>query len=357
MGALDLSGAGSEAPGEPDTDRPARRKDAARKAWGEGDPSALSAWVEPAAAHLLEVCGVARGQRLLDVAAGDGNLALAAVQAGAEVTAADFSPVLVERGRERTRASGADVEWNVADVEALPYADESFDCVASNFGVIYADDSRRAVAELERVVRPGGTVALTAWASSGLMARVLRLAVEREGAASPGAKPERWGRYETAFLHFSRFDDFEMLDATLRMEFDSREEMWSLVSSPPGPLAGALRAGGRTRASCAKSSSAWSPDNVARAPLVWRSRSRTRSCSGGGRWLPRLLPRRRSTRRRRCRCRDIGPMELIVGRDRARRARASQAAGSRPLGRHGPGAGTSHDRKPIAHPPRSATTA
>jgi SAM-dependent methyltransferase len=243
LGALDLSGAGSEAPGEPDTDRPARRKDAARKAWGEGDPSALSAWVEPAAAHLLEVCGVARGQRLLDVAAGDGNLALAAVQAGAEVTAADFSPVLVERGRERTRASGADVEWNVADVEALPYADESFDCVASNFGVIYADDSRRAVAELERVVRPGGTVALTAWASSGLMARVLRLAVEREGAASPGAKPERWGRYETAFLHFSRFDDFEMLDATLRMEFDSREEMWSLVSSPPGPLAGALRAG------------------------------------------------------------------------------------------------------------------
>jgi len=243
LGALDRSGAGFEAPAQADTNGPTRRKEAARKAWGEGDPRALSARLEPAAAHLLEVCGVARGQRMLDVGAGDGNLALAAARAGAEAVAGDLSPVLVERGRERTRASGLDVEWGVADVEALPYADESFDCVASNFGVIYAGDPRRAVAELERVVRPGGAVALTAWASSGLMGRVLRLAAERDDSVGRGTRPERWGRYETALLHFSRFDDFEMLDATLRMAFDSADEMWELFSSPPGPLAGALRAG------------------------------------------------------------------------------------------------------------------
>ena len=188
--------------------------------------------------HLLEVCGVEPGQRLLDVGAGDGNLALAASRAGAGVVAGDLSPVLVERGRERTRANGLEVEWDVADVEALPYADESFDCVASNFGAIYADDPRRAVAELERVLRPGGILALTAWTASGIMGGVLRLAAERSGSARAGTRPERWGRYETAMLHFSRFEAFEMLDATLRMQFDSQDEMLELFLRPPGPLAG-----------------------------------------------------------------------------------------------------------------------
>ncbi len=243
LDALDRAGAGFGAPGVSGKDERSRRKEAARHAWGEGDPRPLFGRLEPAAARLLEACAVGPGQRLLDVGAGDGNLALAGARAGVEVTASDLSPVLVERGRERSRASGFDLEWHVADVEALPFADESFDCVASNFGVIHTDDPRQAVAELKRVVRPGGTVALTAWASSGLMSQVLRLAAARGDAPNPRAKPERWGRYETAFLHFSPFDDFEMLDATLRMEFDSAEEMWELFSNPPGPLAGALRAG------------------------------------------------------------------------------------------------------------------
>ena len=243
LDALDRAEAGPEASAESDESERSRRKDATRRAWEEGDPDPLFSRLEPAAACVLEVCAAQPAQHLLDVGAGDGNLALAAAREGARVTASDLSPVLVERGRERARASGLDVEWGVADVEALPYADESFDCVASNFGVIYADDPRRAAAELERVVRPGGIVAITAWSSSGVMARVLRLAAEREGATGAGAHPERWGRYEPASLHFSRFDDFEMLDVMLRMEFDGEEEMWTLFSRPPGPLAGALRAG------------------------------------------------------------------------------------------------------------------
>jgi len=243
LDALDRAEAGPETRATSGEDERSRRKDAARRAWEEGDSRPLFARLEPAAARLLEACAPGPRQRLLDVGAGDGNLALVAARAGAQVVASDLSHVLVARGRERARYAGLDVEWGVADVEVLPYADESFDCVASNFGVIYTDDPSGAVAELERVVRPGGTVALTAWASSGVMARILRLATERGGAATnPRAKPERWGRYETAFLHFSRFDEFEMLDESLRMDFDGEEEMWALFSRPPGPLAGALRA-------------------------------------------------------------------------------------------------------------------
>jgi SAM-dependent methyltransferase len=142
----------------------------------------------------------------------------------------------VERGRARTEAAGAAVEWSVADAEALPHPDASFDCVASNFGVIHAEDPRRAVAELERVVRPGGLVALTAWMSSGLMGQVLRLAAR--GSDPAAARPERWGRYEAAMLFLSRLEGFEMLEATLRMDFRDEEEMTSLFTTSPGPLAG-----------------------------------------------------------------------------------------------------------------------
>ena len=223
---------------ETEAQKRVRRKEAAGRAWGEGDPRRLFARLEPAAELLLDASGVAPGLRLLDVGAGDGNLAVMAARAGADVVASDLSPVLVERGRERSQAAGVDVQWDVADVEALPYADESFDCVASNFGVIYVDDPRRAVAELERVLHPSGTLALTAWAPSGLMGAVLRLAEERSGSVPAGARPDRWGRYETAMLHFTRFEVFEMVDATLRMEFDTEVELVELFLSPPGPLAG-----------------------------------------------------------------------------------------------------------------------
>ncbi len=87
-------------------------------------------------------------------------------------------------------------------------------------------------------------MAITAWAPSGFMGGVLRLAAGRHGSAQPRVRPERWGRFETAFLHFSGFDDFEMLEATLQMQFEGDDEMWELFASPPGPLAGAVRTAG-----------------------------------------------------------------------------------------------------------------
>jgi SAM-dependent methyltransferase len=206
-------------------------------AWEAGDYRVFGRRLEPAAEQIVRESGVGPGKRLLDVAAGDGNVALAAARAGADVVAVDFAPGLVAAGR--ARSCGLAVEWRVADAESLPLDDACVDCVASNFGIIHARDSRRAVGELDRVLRPGGVAVVTAWASAGLMGRVLRLAAEVEGRAPGGARPEWWGRYEGVQLAFSRFPGFEVRDSSLRWRFASTDQIWDELAAPPGPLAAA----------------------------------------------------------------------------------------------------------------------
>jgi SAM-dependent methyltransferase len=204
------------------------------------DPAAddrrmLGRRLEPAAERIVRESAVGPGQRLLDVVAGDGDVALAAARAGADVVAVDLAR-LVEQGRARSEDCGLAVDWRVGDAESLPVDDAGFDVVASNFGVIHARNPRRAVDELDRVLRPGGSLLVTAWASAGLMGRVLRLA---QGGG--GARPEWWGRYEGVQLAFSRFPGFEVHDLSLRWQFASADEIWDELAAPPGPLAAAAR--------------------------------------------------------------------------------------------------------------------
>ena len=220
----------------------ARRPPDPAAAWEAGDYRVLGRRLEPAAERIVRASAVGPGQRLLDVAAGDGNVALAAARAGADVVAVDVAPRLVAQGRARSQARGLPVDWRVGDAQSLPLADAGFDCVASNFGVIHARDTRRVVDELDRVLRPGGSVLVTAWASAGLMGRVLRLAAEVEQRGPGGARPERWGRYEGVQLAFSRFPGFEVLDSALRWEFASTDQIWDELAAPPGPLATAAKA-------------------------------------------------------------------------------------------------------------------
>ena len=104
-----------------------------------------------------------RGERVLDVAAGNGNATLAAARRFASVTSTDYVPALLERGRRRADAEGLDVTFEVADAEALPYPDASFDVVLSTFGVMFAPDHEQAAGELMRVCRPGGRIGLASW--------------------------------------------------------------------------------------------------------------------------------------------------------------------------------------------------
>ena len=164
-----------------------------RRVWGLGDYSLLSRRLEPAARELADACAVSAGQEVLDVAAGDGNFALACAREGASVVASDFAPGMVENGRARSEREGYEIEWAEADAEELPFEDARFDCVGSVFGAMIAPNPQRMAAELFRVVRPGNTVGLTAWVPDGLFAQMFAIGRRFAPPAPGAARSEQWG--------------------------------------------------------------------------------------------------------------------------------------------------------------------
>ena len=147
--------------------------------WASGDFAVIGATLQIVGELLSEAADVRAAHKVLDVAAGSGNATLAAARRFASVTSTDYVPALLERGRRRAEAEGfADVAFEVADAEALPYADASFDVVLSTFGVMFAPDHQRAAAELMRVCRPGGRIGLANWTPAGFLGQLLRLVAE-----------------------------------------------------------------------------------------------------------------------------------------------------------------------------------
>jgi ubiquinone/menaquinone biosynthesis C-methylase UbiE len=191
--------------------------------WAQGDYRPLSRQLAPAAEALADACAVSAGQEVLDVGAGDGNFALACAREGASVMACDISPGMVQRGRARSEEEGYDVEWLEADAEALPFEDARFDCVGSSFGAFIAPRPEVVARELFRVVRPGGTVGLTAWTPDGVMSEMFGIG-RRFAPLDPEQPPsERWGDEATAR---------ERLEPhAARVEYERRRLHWRAESS------------------------------------------------------------------------------------------------------------------------------
>jgi SAM-dependent methyltransferase len=154
----------------------ARIKQGSRWLWSQGNYPVIARFLEPPAVELARLV-VTPGARVLDVAAGNGNFAIAAARIGAQVTATDFSPRMIELGGARSSLEGLPVAWREADAESLPFPDSEFDLVASVFGAIFAPRPELVASELFRVVRSGGTVAMLNYGSgyferlSGLIGR------------------------------------------------------------------------------------------------------------------------------------------------------------------------------------------
>jgi ubiquinone/menaquinone biosynthesis C-methylase UbiE len=143
--------------------------------WASGDFAVIGTTLQIVGELLCEAVDLRAGERVLDVAAGNGNATLAAARRFAIVTSTDYVPELLERGRRRAEAEGADVTFEVADAEALPYPDGAFDVVLSTFGVMFAPDHQQAASELKRVCRPGGRIGLASWTPQGFLGQLLRL--------------------------------------------------------------------------------------------------------------------------------------------------------------------------------------
>lgn len=143
--------------------------------WASGDFSVVAARIVYQAEHLCETADVQAGWRVLDVATGSGNAAIAAARRGCEAVGLDYVPALLERGRLRAAVDHLDVEFVEGDAERLPFPGASFDAVLSIYGVMFAPDHRRAAAELARVCRPGGKIALASWTPDGFIGETFRV--------------------------------------------------------------------------------------------------------------------------------------------------------------------------------------
>lgn len=208
----------------------AELKQRARKVWGLGDYSKLSALLEPAAHELAERCAVAEGQEVLDVAAGDGNFALAAARRGARVVASDLTPEMVERGQARSEAEGLTIQWLEADAEELPFEEGRFDCVGSVFGAFLAPRPDVVAAELFRVARPGGTVAMTSWGPDGFAGRMFDVTAEYAPRPAGLPKPVEWGVEERVRERLApHAASIEIHRRIQPWELGSREEFWELL--------------------------------------------------------------------------------------------------------------------------------
>jgi SAM-dependent methyltransferase len=219
---------------------PDQLKQAARGIWGKGEYSALSEVLRPAAVSLCDACAVSAGQEVLDVAAGDGNFALACAREGASVVASDLAPGMVERGRARTEQEGYEVEWVEADAEALPFEDGRFDCVGSVFGAMIAPRPEVVAAELFRVARPGNTIGMTAWRPDSYAAQMFWIGRRYAGLDPDSHYPERWAQEDFVRERFEGLaGTLEMEERTLPWSADSPEDFVATMERDAPPQAAA----------------------------------------------------------------------------------------------------------------------
>jgi SAM-dependent methyltransferase len=168
-------------------------KNKQQAAWASGDYAVIGTTLQIVGESLAEACDLRWDERVLDVAAGNGNASLAASRRGCKVTSTDYVGTLLERGAERARADPLVIDFQTADAENLTFADASFDVVLSTFGVMFTPDQPKAAAEMLRVCRPGGRIGLSNWTPDGFIGQVFKT-LGRHLPPPPGVQPpSRWG--------------------------------------------------------------------------------------------------------------------------------------------------------------------
>jgi len=161
--------------------------------WASGDFAVIGTTVQIVGESLAEAVDVRAGERVIDVAAGNGNATLAAARRFADVTSTDYVAALLEKGKARAQAEGLKIAFEVADAEALPFADSRFDVALSTFGVMFSPDQTRAAGEMLRVVREGGRIGLANWTPEGFIGQLFKMVGSYVPPPAGLKSPALWG--------------------------------------------------------------------------------------------------------------------------------------------------------------------
>jgi ubiquinone/menaquinone biosynthesis C-methylase UbiE len=162
-------------------------------AWSSGDYAIIGTTLQIVGEQLAEACDLRCDEKVLDVAAGNGNATLAAARRGCKVTSTDYVAGLLDRGAERAKAERLEVKFQAADVEALPFGDKSFDAVLSTFGVMFAPDHAKSAAEMLRVCRPGGRIGMANWTPEGFIGQMFKTLGRHLPPPAGVQPPSLWG--------------------------------------------------------------------------------------------------------------------------------------------------------------------
>jgi len=217
--------------------------------WASGDYTIVGTTLQIVGEMLAEAADVRADERVLDVAAGNGNATLAAARRFADVTSTDYVPELLEKGRLRAEAENLAVRFEVADAEALPYADASFDVVLSTFGVMFAPDHARAAREMLRVTRPGGRIAMANWTPDSFIGRLFRVIGAHVPPPAGVRSPALWGSEAHLVALFGpRASDLHVEHKHFSFRYRSAEHFVQVFRDYYGPTHkafGALDAAGK----------------------------------------------------------------------------------------------------------------
>ncbi len=206
-------------------------------AWASGDYAVVGTTLQIVGEQLCETIDLRPGAKVLDVAAGNGNATLAAARRFCDVTSSDYVQALLDKGQERAQAEHLSIAFQKADAEDLPYDDDSFDAVLSTFGVMFTPNQPKAAAELLRVCRSGGKIALANWTPEGFIGQVFK-AIGAHIRPAPGVvSPALWGtraRIEELFGDHAR--SIELVPRQFPFRYLSADHFLEIFRTYYGPV-------------------------------------------------------------------------------------------------------------------------
>lgn len=204
--------------------------------WAAGDYTVIGTSLQFIGERLCEAVDVSAGWKVIDVAAGNGNAALAAARRGCDVTATDYVEALLDPASQRAAADGLALVTRVADAEDLPFEDASFDAALSTVGVMFTPNAKRAAGELARVVRPGGRIGLANWTPEGFVGQMFKIVGQHVPPPAGVPSPLQWGTDAGLESLLSASCDLDLTRRTFAFRFRSPEDYFETFKEFYGPV-------------------------------------------------------------------------------------------------------------------------